>query len=42
MYRVVTITLLVLAWMIGPVVRIPDTTEPAPAPEPSVTATIGG
>lgn len=42
MYRVVIVTLLVLAWMIGPVVRLPDTAEPAPAPEPSVTATTGG
>lgn len=42
MYRVVIVALLTLAWMIGPVVRIPDTAEPAPAPEPTATATIGG
>lgn len=42
MYRVVIIALLTLAWMIGPVARIPNTAEPAPAPAPIVTATIGG
>lgn len=40
MYRVVIVGLLTLAWMIGPVVHIPDTAEPVPVP--TVTATIGG
>lgn len=42
MRRAVIIALFVLAWTIGPVARIPETAEPAPSPEPTVTATIGG
>ena len=41
MRRAVIVALFTLAWMIGPVARIEDAPLP-PAPEPAVTATIGG
>ena len=41
MHRAVIVTLFTLAWLIGPVVRV-EGTPPPPAPEPAVTATIGG
>lgn len=39
MRRTVIITLLVAAWMVGPVVRVQDAPVP-PSPEPSPTMTI--
>ena len=41
MRRAVILTLFTLAWMIGPVARVEDAPFP-PAPEPALTATIGG